>query len=87
MTATLPPTICPSCGARLDASTDTDFKGSVPSEGDISVCGYCQNIAVFRADQTLRPMTAREWAAMSPDERQQLERVKLALDRVGSPPP
>jgi len=78
----VPPTMCPSCGRRLDGATDIEFNGDVPSEGDVSVCSYCQNISVFRADQTLRPMTAREWVAMPAADRRKLEFAKLVLDRA-----
>jgi hypothetical protein len=84
--APIPASICPSCGARLDDFTAIDFDGSVPSEGDVSVCCHCQNISVYRADQTLRPMTPREWVAMKPEDRRKLEVAKLALDRIGVPP-
>jgi hypothetical protein len=80
----VPPTICPSCGKRLDGATDPLTKAT-PKEGDVSVCAYCQNIAVFRADQTLRAMTAREWAEMPATCRKQLEAIQLAIDQF--PPP
>lgn len=76
----VPPTMCAACGERLDGATST-FRPGLPSEGDISVCCYCQNIAVFRADQTLRPMTAREWAALPQPMRGELEKIKTSIDR------
>jgi len=80
----VPATMCAACGKRLDGATST-FRPGLPSEGDISVCAYCQNIAVYRADQTLRPMTAREWAALPAPMRSELETIKAAIDRTPHP--
>ena len=84
ISSSVPVTVCPACGQRLECATST-FRPGLPSEGDISVCAYCQNIAVYRADQTLRPMTAREWGALSPPMRRELEHIKAAIDRTPRP--
>jgi hypothetical protein len=74
----VPATMCAACGERLDGATST-FHPGLPSEGDVSVCAYCHNIAVYRADQTLRPMTAREWAALPAYVRRELEAIKAHI--------
>jgi hypothetical protein len=59
LTTQHPPTMCPTCGARLDAATSTDG-ANVPKEGDVSVCLYCYAWLSFRADQSLRPISHGE---------------------------
>jgi hypothetical protein len=82
-------TICPHCLARLDASTPAFDPGSVPKEGDVSVCVYCATVLVFRADQTLRPMTRIESYKLTHDEMEGLRRAKciaVASPVFGRPP-
>ena len=52
---------CPNCGKRLDGYTPVDKPGAVPKEGDLSLCLGCRNLLVFRADQTLRKATFKEY--------------------------
>ena len=51
---------CLVCGELLDGATATDDGPDTPRPGDLSVCFYCSNIAVFESDLSLRPATAEE---------------------------
>ena len=82
----LPPTMCPSCEKRLDDATDSKLSGAVPCEGDIGVCSYCRHVLVYRADQTMRTMTPREFSNLPIGVRAQLHRVGAVLSQVGPPP-
>jgi hypothetical protein len=86
LTTAVPVTACPRCGKNNNMATAAFDPNSVPTEGDLSVCAYCKNIAVFRADQTLRAMTPREWATLPAEERKQLEAAQATLDQIGPPP-
>jgi hypothetical protein len=86
MSERVPVTYCSSCEEPLDAATVADSTHAIPAEGDISICAYCGNISVYRADQTLRPITAREWATMPTETREQLWRARHALDTVRPAP-
>jgi len=51
--------ICPVCKEELDGATQVDGS-DLPSAGDVSICIYCANIAVFCDDLTLREPTSEE---------------------------
>ena len=64
MTAHIPPSSCPTCGAILDAATgvkdmaiDDDL---VPSPGDGTVCARCGGLAIFDKRLHLRRPTSAE---------------------------
>jgi hypothetical protein len=51
-----------------------------PKEGDFAVCIECGCPMVYRADQTLRPLLAPEWAKLKEEERTQIEAMRAAVD-------
>lgn len=82
MSERLPLSHCTQCDAELDGGYDSSGEGSVPKEADISVCINCGNVMVYRADQTLRKMTAKEWATLEPDDRRQIERAQAVAEKL-----
>lgn len=76
----LPRSDCPKCGVSLDGSTPAFHVRVDPVEGDFSICAYCGNIAVYRADQTLRPVTATDLANLTSEERASLERAQSVME-------
>jgi hypothetical protein len=78
----VPTSYCADCGKELDGATYTAAPGHVPKEGDFSVCIYCGCAMVYRADQTLRALTAIEWAALKDDERATLDRYQDTVQRL-----
>ena len=50
---------CLVCSKPLDACTDLN-KGSRPESGDLSICAYCGNLAVFDDQLDLRALTKEE---------------------------
>lgn len=60
---------CRGCGAGLDASTNvTD--DCQPKDGDLSICFYCGEYAVF-SDAGFRPLTQEEELEVAGDPRVQ----------------
>lgn len=52
ITTVLPPTLCPSCGSRLDACTHGCTK--VPHPGGITICIYCAAVLMFDGELKLK---------------------------------
>jgi hypothetical protein len=73
--------LCPHCGRGADGVTDP-FEEEVPKPGDISICVYCRDVAVFQGDLSLRKMTEEEVAGMEPELTKQLEEARHLLKRV-----
>ena len=73
----VPDSPCPECGNVLGMATGIG-SDRMPSEGDVSVCGYCATIVRFKADLQLRTATADEIAEMPPDVRATLRQVQRA---------
>lgn len=63
--------ICPGCGAKLDAATSTDGDYD-PKPGSVSICAYCGSIAIFEDDMSLRPLTQEEIDELPDDAREQI---------------
>lgn len=80
MEARLPLSHCTQCEHPLDSGFDMHGSESVPTEGDLSVCIHCGNLMVYRADQTLRTMTAAEFQKLDPDMQRDLDRARAAVD-------
>lgn len=55
---------CAKCGKRLDGHFQTK-PGTVPEEGDVSICWYCQNVMIYTRTG-LRPMTDEEKLEVEP---------------------
>jgi hypothetical protein len=82
MSEPLPLSHCTACGYPLNGAFDTEGDRHVPKEGDFSICIECGAVMVYRADQTLRAMTTREWGRLKADERQEIERAQSLIDTV-----
>lgn len=48
------PTLCPHCGAKLDASTELSHDDAAPEVGDYSMCLHCGCILIYNSDFTMR---------------------------------
>jgi hypothetical protein len=44
----------------LDAATGVESPDDLPSEGDVSVCTWCGNLAAYDSKLKLRPLTDKE---------------------------
>ena len=86
--ARLPLSHCTDCGTELNGAFDTRAGHHVPKEGDLSVCIQCGNPMVYRADQTLRAMTALEWAVLKREQRMEVEhaQAQVAKAQRNTPP-
>lgn len=47
-------TLCGACGKTLSGSTGVQAGAPFPKRGDISICSYCGNLALYNEDLTLR---------------------------------
>ena len=72
-------TLCPSCGATLDASTEVNREGAAPVPGDLSVCAHCQQFLTFCEDLVLRVLSASEEENLPEETRLVLKRVRNRL--------
>lgn len=68
MTSRQPSCACIACGKDLDAATGVTKAGG-PKSGDVSICLYCGNIAIFGKHRRLRPPTDAEMATIVKDPR------------------
>jgi hypothetical protein len=63
---------CPQCGGMLDRA-----KGEgVPSEGDVSICIFCQTILAFNPDLTLRAASGDDLEHLTTEQMAFVERVR-----------
>jgi hypothetical protein len=76
-------TICPTCSAVLDAATGAGE--DVPSEGDLSICFYCNAILVFATDLSLHPITPDQFVELPEDTREEVFRYMAAILRRSTP--
>lgn len=67
---------CLHCGKILDAASGVDDDDMPPKPGDVSICFYCGNIAVFGDNLLLRQPTDKEIIALAGD------RQLLAVQRA-----
>lgn len=78
-------TLCPTCGATINAAGTFDGAPGAPAPGDWTVCAKCLAWLVYLEGLTLRPVTPAEWDALTPAERGTLdgqrERVRRAWAR------
>jgi len=78
----LPPQPCPLCAKRLDAAGTFDGTDHAPGPGAWTVCSGCLQWLVYDATMRLRPVTDREWLALTDEDRvaltAQKERVRKA---------
>lgn len=71
----LPNFECLGCGAQLDGATSMT-KGDVPTPGSVSVCLYCENVAVF-TETGLRPPTSEERRKFAASPKVQLAKAAV----------
>jgi hypothetical protein len=58
---------CLKCGEELDDFSSTTG-GVIPKAGDVSICLYCSNIAIYTGNlMDIRPATSEELAEISND--------------------
>ena len=61
----MPDQHCLWCGKHLDAATDIEQDGNVPTDGDLSICLYCGHLAIYQSSDQgliLRSPTVHERA-------------------------
>jgi hypothetical protein len=75
----VPKSVCPICFTALDAASGVGGD-LVPSEGDVTVCLECGNIAVFTVDLRLRVPTEEEFSQLKHDRR--ILAMQIAVRRL-----
>lgn len=61
---------CLNCGELNDRATQLvkeQESAAGPKAGDVSICAYCGHVAIFKADGSLRELTADEAAQAARD--------------------
>ena len=64
----MPECHCPYCGKKISAASNAIDEGE-PKVGDVTICLYCGEVAMFDADLHLREPTADETIAIARDGR------------------
>lgn len=62
--------LCPTCGAPLNAATGVDDPEERPMPGDISFCAYCGEILIFDDLSLLVCAKETDLAQLTPEQRQ-----------------
>jgi hypothetical protein len=70
----LPEDGCPVCKHKLNRATA--LESGTPSEGDVTVCLYCESYLKFDKDLRHLPMAPEEVAALPPKLHRQLEKAR-----------
>lgn len=83
--ARIPLNLCLKCGAAIDAASAPGAPRAEPKDGDASLCMYCGDAMIFRADGSLRPPTPAESAQLDADAG--VRRLRLAIAFAGFKPP
>lgn len=83
MTVSVPRSYCPVCSLKLGAATYIhDFDAPIqPGAGDVTVCIGCSAFLTYTDDLTLRLMQHEEVADLPDLPRDELMRVRRALER------
>lgn len=84
MTAREPAWICHRCGYMCDAFDQLDGDGSLPGDGDTSICMNC-GARYIREQGRWRPMSTAEYQALEPEAKRDLLRAEWARQRAGLP--
>jgi hypothetical protein len=77
-------TPCPSCGYGFDVSSAIDGSGVAPTEGDVTICIQCAEIAVFTEEgRGLRvpTVTERAEALTNPEVIMAMFAVRMVRER------
>lgn len=77
-----PETVCPQCGKLLDSLAQAGglVQQGQPQPGDLSLCLGCRSVLELTALGGYRLMRPEEIAALSDDERLDLEATRAHLD-------
>jgi len=67
-TSRIPAFICWGCGKLNDAATDSDSTGAKPFGGAWCICKYCNHVAIFNDDLSVRQLTSLEWDEVFKDD-------------------
>lgn len=51
---------CPNCGELLQGFSTVTDEDSIPVDGDVSICLYCQAVSLFNSDLSLRAPTEQD---------------------------
>jgi len=83
MTDYLQPPMCPSCSRVIDAtSCVTDEEETPPQEGDLSICGYCAEVLVFKDDRGYsRKATTEDMEEWDEETHKMITSAALAIHR------
>ena len=76
--AKIPECHCPNCGKRFDAATGLDG-GKYPKENDITVCGYCATICVFKEGLSVSKMDEEEFVELDLPMRSMLKEAQQQI--------
>jgi hypothetical protein len=66
---------CPGCGAAIANVPDRHRTTAI----DISICAFCRLILIITSDRRFRILSNKEWAALSPEVRTFVTRVREGL--------
>ena len=72
---TVPTSICPGCGDRLDCASPA-FGNDTPAPGDVTVCLRCGHMMAFSKNLRLRELTKAERRKADNDARIRFIEVK-----------
>ncbi len=80
---TVAPSSCPSCGAKLDAATQTLRGRERPKAGDVSICLYCAAVNQYGDDLQLVAVTGDELTLVlaDPDVKKAIAVVRQVMAR------
>jgi hypothetical protein len=75
------PWLCHACGHLLNAVSEVGGEDIAPVEGDLTMCIGCGAFYTLQGDAWAR-LTLAQYAALTPDERDLLIRMRVALERM-----
>jgi hypothetical protein len=72
---------CAACFKMTTGAFRSDEPHEVykPKAGDLSVCVYCSNLAMFNADLSLHTLTAAELESLEEEDRAELLRAQRVI--------
>ena len=76
-TTEVPESACISCGKIFDVVSDV-LAENMPIPGDVSICLYCGELAIFDKRMMLRPLKESEISAIPFMDLQRLQAARLA---------
>jgi hypothetical protein len=68
---------------ELDAASPVSEGAVAPEPGNVSICLVCGGTMVFMDNLRLRAMTAEEWASLSPQNKDELLRMRRMVEYAG----